>query len=202
MARRNDHSRDEIADLAVQSASRQISEHGLESVSIRKIASDIGYSPGTLYNVFEDVYEIIVHVAEGVLGEMIAAAETELEGKQGREGLFELAEFYVRFTEANYRRWQLVTEYQLPKTKTLPPTYVDKMNRVMGFVETAIAAYFPLERALERRKTAVTLWASMHGVCSAASNTFTRIPPRARQELVQILVERFCDGLEKPATDL
>ncbi|MEM9289303.1 MAG: TetR/AcrR family transcriptional regulator, partial [Pseudomonadota bacterium] len=71
MARRSDHSREEIAALAIASAKKLISENGIEEASIRKVAGDIGYSPGTLYNVFEDFYEIIIAVAEGVLDEMI-----------------------------------------------------------------------------------------------------------------------------------
>lgn len=201
MARRSDHSRDEIATLAIESANRQIAENGLEEVSIRKIAGDIGYSPGTLYNVFEDFYEIILHVAERVLSEMIDAAEQQLEGKQGRDGLFELSEFYVRFTQANYFRWRLVTEYQLPKGKSLSPGYVSKMNHVLSFIERAISCYFEPGQATEQRKIAVTLWASLHGVCSVSSNSLARIPARARRELAQLLVERFCDGLEKQAAE-
>ncbi|MEM6832909.1 MAG: TetR/AcrR family transcriptional regulator [Pseudomonadota bacterium] len=200
MARRSDHSREEIAALAIASAKKLISENGIEEASIRKVAGDIGYSPGTLYNVFEDFYEIIIAVAEGVLDEMIAAASTDLEGKQGREGLYELADFYVRFTQLNYHRWRLVTEYQLPKGKSLPKTYVEKMNAVLGFIERAIKHYFPESQAMERRKTAVTLWASLHGVCSVSSNSLARIPPRARRELARILVDRFVVGLEETPT--
>lgn len=199
MARRSDHSRSEIATLAIDSANRMISEDGVDAASIRKIASDIGYSPGTLYNVFEDAYEIIIRVAERVLDEMIEAAETELSGQRGREGLYELSDFYVRFTQANYHRWRLVTEYQLPKGKSLPQAYVAKMNRVLSFIEEAIVEYFTPETLLEQRKTAVSLWASLHGVCSVSSNSLARIPPRARRELARILVDRFSEGLEKQA---
>lgn len=199
MARRSDHSRSEIATLAIDSANRMISEDGVDAASIRKIASDIGYSPGTLYNVFEDAYEIIIRVAERVLDEMIEAAEKELTGTRGRDGLYELSDFYVRFTQANYHRWRLVTEYQLPKGKTLPQAYVDKMNRVLSFIEEAIVEYFTPETLLEQRKTAVSLWASLHGVCSVSSNSLARIPPRARRELARILVDRFSEGLEKQA---
>lgn len=199
MARRSDHSRLEIATLAIDSANRLIAEDGVEAASIRKIAADIGYSPGTLYNVFEDAYEIIVHVAERVLDEMIGAAQTQLSGKRGRDGLYELSDFYVRFTQANYHRWRLVTEYQLPKGKTLPPSYVEKMNTVLSFIEAAIVDYFTEKSAVERRKTAVALWASLHGVCSVSSNSLARIPPRARRELARILVDRFSEGLEKQA---
>ncbi|MEM7569931.1 MAG: TetR/AcrR family transcriptional regulator, partial [Pseudomonadota bacterium] len=161
MARRSDHSREEIATLAIASASAMIAENGIEEASIRKVAGEIGYSPGTLYNVFEDFYEIIVSVAEGVLDEMILAAETELKGLKGSEGLYELADFYVRFTQQHYHRWRLVTEYKLPKGKSLPGHYVVKMNRVLAYIEDAITIYFDENNALERRKTAVTLWASL-----------------------------------------
>ncbi|MEO0411880.1 MAG: TetR/AcrR family transcriptional regulator [Pseudomonadota bacterium] len=197
MARRSDHSREEIGVLAIASASAMIAENGIEEASIRKVASDIGYSPGTLYNVFDDFYEIIIAVAEGMIDEMIVAANTELKGLKGREGLYELADFYVRFTQKHYHRWRLVTEYKLPKGKSLPEPYVKKMNTVLAYIEQAISIYFDAKGALEQRKTAVTLWASLHGVCSVSSNSLARIPPRARRELARILVDRFVVGLEQ-----
>ena len=53
MARRSDHSREELYDLALESA-RVIAEiEGLRGLAARRIARDIGYTVGTIYNLFD-----------------------------------------------------------------------------------------------------------------------------------------------------
>ncbi len=62
MARRSDHSRDELYDMALEAA-RQIAEkEGLRGLKARGIAREIGYTIGTLYNLFEDLDDLIVHL--------------------------------------------------------------------------------------------------------------------------------------------
>lgn len=46
--------RQRIAQLFVDTAIRQITEQGIESLSVRKIAEETGYSYATIYNYFQD----------------------------------------------------------------------------------------------------------------------------------------------------
>ena len=62
MARRTDHSREELEALIVKVSRNIISEQGLSQLSTRKIAAEIGYSPGTIYNVFSDLDAVISKV--------------------------------------------------------------------------------------------------------------------------------------------
>ena len=60
MARRKDHSHDQLHKMALD-ATREIAEkEGLSGITARRIAKQIGYSPGTLYNVFENLEDLII----------------------------------------------------------------------------------------------------------------------------------------------
>ena len=54
MGRRSAHSRDEIRDMAISAASKIVEKQGFQSLTARKVASEIGYTVGTLYHVFRN----------------------------------------------------------------------------------------------------------------------------------------------------
>ena len=49
MARRSDHSRDEIREMALNAAKTIVEREGAAALSTRKIANEIGYTAGSLY---------------------------------------------------------------------------------------------------------------------------------------------------------
>ena len=55
MARRSDHSREELYELALEKAGEIAEKEGLRGLTARGVAREIGYTIGTLYNIFEDL---------------------------------------------------------------------------------------------------------------------------------------------------
>ena len=58
MGRRSSHTAEELRELILDASTALISEGGLASLSAREVARRIGYSPGTLYNVFENLDDV------------------------------------------------------------------------------------------------------------------------------------------------
>ena len=59
MARRSDHSRDELKALILDCAREIAEEEGLRGLTARRIATEIGYAPGTIYNLFSNLDDLI-----------------------------------------------------------------------------------------------------------------------------------------------
>ena len=76
MGRRSEHSRDQIAGMALEAASRLVQAHGLSGLSARRIAAEIGYTPGTLYLVFRNLDELILHLNGTTLDALFQRLET------------------------------------------------------------------------------------------------------------------------------
>ena len=51
MARRNDHTRDELKEMAISAGQSIIIHEGFNKFSARKVARNIGYTVGTIYNI-------------------------------------------------------------------------------------------------------------------------------------------------------
>ena len=62
MVRRSIHSPEQLRELVIQSAREIIVKEGLSRLSAREIARKIGYSPGTLYNLFDNLNELLLQV--------------------------------------------------------------------------------------------------------------------------------------------
>jgi AcrR family transcriptional regulator len=62
MARRSDHSREALEELILSHAHALMAETGLQRFSAREVAKRIGYSVGTLYNVFGSLDRLLLAV--------------------------------------------------------------------------------------------------------------------------------------------
>ena len=62
MGRRSDHSRTELEELIVAAGHRLMAETGFAGFSAREVARRIGYSIGTIYNVFESLDHLLIAI--------------------------------------------------------------------------------------------------------------------------------------------
>lgn len=76
MARRSDHSREEIRAMALAAAQQIVTEQGFAALNARKIASAIGYTVGTLYLVFKNLDDLFLQLNARTLDDLHAALAT------------------------------------------------------------------------------------------------------------------------------
>ena len=62
MARRSEHSQEEIKRMVIQAAETIIVEDGLGKLKARNIALEIGYTVGSIYMVFDSMGDLITHL--------------------------------------------------------------------------------------------------------------------------------------------
>ena len=63
MGRRSAPSRDDLRAMILEAARAILATDGLRGLTARRVAKAIGYSPGTLYNFFTNIDELILHIA-------------------------------------------------------------------------------------------------------------------------------------------
>ncbi|MGH8311203.1 MAG: TetR/AcrR family transcriptional regulator, partial [Steroidobacteraceae bacterium] len=111
MGRRNLHSRDEIRALALRTAAELVERQGAAALTAREVARRIGYTVGTLYLIFKNLDDLIVHVNEQTVIEL----ERSLEAVNRRtrspdQRLRLLAAAYLGFALLHTNRWRMVFE--------------------------------------------------------------------------------------------
>lgn len=166
MGRRSDHSREELYGLALDAAERVLEGEGSKNLTVRKVAGEIGYSHGTLYNIFADLDDLIIHLNGRTLDALYRALkDIPLDGKP-EAALMRLGGGYIAFTRRHRNRWSLLFEHHPPKGRELPQWHYDKVLQLLALVEKALSPLFPPGKERERVHSARVLWSALHGICS------------------------------------
>src|SRR5271169_6477740 len=101
MGRRSDHTRAELRELLVAEACRQLSEVGLARFSARDVAKRIGYSVGTLYNVFGSYDELMLAINARTLSLWLTHLRTRLAESGDDDRIATLVRGYFEFAIAH-----------------------------------------------------------------------------------------------------
>jgi AcrR family transcriptional regulator len=199
MARRSDHNRDELRRMALAAATKIMAKQGLRGLSTRRIAARMGYSPGTLYQLFEDLDDLILHVNATTLDGLTEACKDVDYSADPEAALQDLANRYIAYVGRNAELWNCVFEHRLPAGREAPPWFGERTQRLLGFGEKAIALLFGPHEEKLRQHEARVLWASLYGIAALA--TAKKLPNNeSPQEMVRSLIRNFILGLQSTRT--
>lgn len=196
MGRRSVHTAEELRELILDASTELIEAHGLAGLSAREIARRIGYSPGTLYNVFENLDDLVLTIEGRLLDRLAAALADCPTGVTPAETLQLLAQAYMRFTHQNPKLWNLLFEHHLPPGRDVPNWYQQKLEGLLARVEQAIAPLLHGGDAEKVRRAARVLWAGVHGITSlSTADKLSIITADTAPQLVEDLVASYVRGL-------
>lgn len=198
MGRRSDHSRDELYRMALDATERLVREKGFAGLTARKVAAEIGYAPGTLYNIFRNQDDLVIHMNARTLERLDAVLRSVETSGVPCEDAASLGRAYVGFIRENAELWHVLFEHRAAEGTELPDWYVARIDRMMGIVEQALSPLFPADRQQDLRDAARLLWSAVHGVCSLASSdklgVVTTVP---LDEAVQRLISMLLAGMQQ-----
>ncbi|USU06217.1 TetR/AcrR family transcriptional regulator [Sphingomonadaceae bacterium OTU29LAMAA1] len=166
MGRRSDHSRTELRALILDAGIALMAEVGFAGFSAREVAKRVGYTIGTIHNVFGNVDGLVTAINTQAFADWADALEHSL-AEADTDRIAALTEGYFRFARENPRRWAAIYDHR-PACETLTPEQEEVRGRPMRIVaaEVATALDRPLDETLGT--FARSLVAIVHGHCSFA----------------------------------
>ncbi len=165
MARRSEHSPEELKTLVLEAAETIVREEGFSGLKVRKIASEIGYTVGSIYMVFTNLADLIMHINARTL-DAVAAQLEQVQESNVEYPIEALARAYLSYASQNFNRWRMIIEYPLPAEAEIPGWYQETFDNVFALVEARFAELAP-ERSQEQRTLAArALWSGVHGICA------------------------------------
>jgi len=193
MGRRNEHSREELRDIALRAAGEIVAESGAAALSMREVARRIGYTVGALYMVFQNLDDLIVRVNEQTVIELRGALE-RIRGRanQPAQNLRLLVAAYFGFALLNTARWRLVFEHRLPEGQKAPPTYAGHTAAIFALVARHLEQAGAAQDEAACKDLATALWSGAHGICMLAVTGKLQIATQSSvQRLLDVLLDRF-----------
>src|SRR3982751_4334159 len=108
MARRKDHSREELKALILDAAWKIVGREGLSGLSARGIAAEIGYAPGTIYNLVNSMDEVGQQVCGRTLDELydvLNSSECNDPKQPPLRNMKKMAALYMQFARERRPYW-------------------------------------------------------------------------------------------------
>jgi AcrR family transcriptional regulator len=200
MARRSDHTRDELAALVVEAARAIVAAEGTQGVTMRRIAAEIGYSPGSIYNAVGDLEAVMRRMNAATLEGLVECLEKVISNLGTSATTIETAQSiaaaYVDYVIHNGRLWAALLERPPQPGEPVLDCYAVPRARLIEIVAASIAPLFP--DGAVRQRAVVALWAALQGVASLAiGGNFQFIPIELNAaDVARSIVSRYLTGSE------
>jgi len=190
--------RGKLREELVQAAQRSISAGGLAGMKTRELAREIGVANGAVYNLVDDMDELILRVGSGTLARLDASlSAAEAQGPASpRDTLVRIAVAYCDFAAENLELWRALFEHRMAPGKPVPEWAVDEQMNLFRHIYHPLAALFPKRSAAELGVTARSLFSAVHGmVLLGLEQKLIAVPIDALRKEIATIVGAMVDGL-------
>ncbi len=197
MGRRSVHTAEQLREVILGASIAILQEQGLQGLSAREIARRIEYSPGTLYNVFENLDDIVLTIEGRMLDGLAAVLNVLPQESDPRRDVRNLAHAYLEYSHAHPKLWNLLFEHHLPAGQNVPVWYKAKLDSLLARVEMAVRPLQPNVSEDAVKRSARVLWAGVHGITSlSTADKLANVTSDSAGPLIDDLVGLYLAGLQ------
>jgi AcrR family transcriptional regulator len=190
--------REKLREALILAAERDISAKGLAGLKTRELAREIGCANGAVYNLVEDMDDLILRVGSRTLARLDTAL-TDAEGtgpQSAGETLVRIAVAYCDFAAQNIELWRTLFEHRMGPGKAIPQWAIDEQMHLFRHIYRPLAELFPGRSAHELGVTARGLFSSVHGmVALGLDQKLIAVPIDALRNQIAIIVRAMINGL-------
>jgi AcrR family transcriptional regulator len=182
----------------ILAAERSMSAGGLAGLKTRELARDIGVANGAVYNLVEDMDELILRVGSRTLARLDASlSAAEAQGPTSpRDTLVRIAVAYCDFAAENLELWRALFEHRMAPGKPVPEWAVDEQMKLFRHIYQPLAELFPAQTPAELGVTARSLFSAVHGmVLLGLEQKLIAVPVVEMRKEIAIIVGAMVDGL-------
>lgn len=164
MGRRSDHTRQELEHLFLVEGHKHMAEVGFARFSAREVAKRIGYSIGTLYNVFGTLDQLLIAINTRTFQLWAEEVRAALE-RSGPDRIRCLVEAYFGFARANRHSWTAIYDHHLPPDVVLSDEQNQRRGGLTQIIVDEVVAVLPPGAQADAPRLARSLIAVVHGHC-------------------------------------
>ncbi len=198
MARRSELKREQLEALIVKTAEAMLVKEGASAVSARKIATKIGYTPGSIYIFFTSIDELILRVNANTLEEIHAALVKSIAAAKGKPAtaIENIAHAYMDYAKRNLKRWRAIFELSYSEDQELPKWYSQQIEAIFSTVDEVLYKYTGCHK--EARILSQVLWSGIHGVTSLAlTQKLSIVKGGSATAILESFINTYIAGLKK-----
>jgi AcrR family transcriptional regulator len=185
-------------EFLIIAAEKAIAAKGLSGLKSRELAAEIGVANGAVFNLVDDMDELILRVGSRTLARLDGAlSKAESTGDPSpAEALVRIAAAYCDFAADNLELWRALFEHRMAPEKPIPEWAVEEQMNLFRHIYHPLAKCFPKWSADELGITARSLFASVHGMVSLGlEQKLIAVPVAALRDEIATIVKATIKGL-------
>jgi len=190
--------RAKLREALIEAAERAIATKGLGGLRTRDLADEIGIANGGVYNLVDDLDELILRVGSRTLARLDSSLSlAEISGPATpREMLVRIAVAYCDFASDNLELWRALFEHRMQPGKDVPDWAVSEQMDLFRHIYRPLALLFPQRTPEQLGITARSLFSAVHGmVALGLEQKLIAVPIKALRSEIARLVQAMIDGL-------
>jgi AcrR family transcriptional regulator len=196
-AERRERQRIQLIDAAEEA----IAEKGLAGLKARELAQEIGCALGAIYNLVQDMDELVLRVGSRTLARLDAALSAAAPQPPSAPGpaadaLVAIALAYASFARDNLRLWRVLFEHRMAEGSTVPDWAVAEQMMLFRHILEPLGVLVPGQGEAERSLLSRTLFSAVHGIVTIGlEEKLVAVPGRELDHQIERLVRLVCGGL-------
>lgn len=151
--------------MFVAEGHRLMAETGFVGFSAREVARRVGYSVGTLYNVFDSLDHLLIAINSRTFELWTDYLRARVEASEG-DRLRTLVQAYFDFAREHPRLWMAIYDHRLPDGMAMPDPDMEKRRALTRIVFQEVARQLPSKSESEIEHLSRSLIATVHGHCT------------------------------------
>ncbi len=164
MARRNDHSREELLAMALDKTEQLLAKKPMANISARQIAKEMGYTVGTLYTLYINVNDLFMHIYARTLDQLYKACVVAIKNIDSPlEKIRVCGHTYLKLAYKQPHVWEMMFSSQLDITKDYD-WVEEKVQRLFDLLNALLAELDSNKSASEIERAGQVLWSGVHGI--------------------------------------
>ncbi len=184
-----------LRDALLDAAERMIETQGIEQLSLRNLAKELGVSRSALYHHFVNKQALLAAIAQagfGHLNELISISEESLSDQAATTALNQAIKGYLEFAQAHPAQYELMFGKALwvSSEQQAFQRYAKDCFRHYVLLFERLQFNGQLKTQEAPLRLAQLMWASLHGLARLINDGII-VPKEAFRDLAQTLLNRF-----------
>ena len=192
MAKAAENRRKALRDTLIDLAETEIEEHGIAAIKARPLAQAAGCSVGAIYNVFDDLEDIIIAVNGRTFRKLGHYVATALEGQDDlppTERLVVMSYAYLDYAAAHPHLWRALFDLQMSTDMDVPDWYLEELGRLFSYIDGPVQECFPQMGRDEVALMTRGLFSSIHGiVLLGLENRISGVPRDQIRNMIALIL--------------
>ena len=156
--------------MALDAARAIVVEKGISALSGRKVTARMGYSIGTLYQIFDGMDDLVERMNARTLAALYdqCAPSAEIETVADRLRAFGFS--FVDFVNSHSNEWDAVMSYGYGRDHEFTDLYDREIRKLFGLMLEATKHLYHEDEKVDHTADMAVLWSSLTGILSVAAS--------------------------------